>query len=91
MLDNCIFYKKVEFGVNRYTFCHVTQQNVYSETAGDYVLNTLLVAALVCLFVCLSVLQFSRKRLEIRSSYFAHKLPMYLSRSLLILVLISQC
>ena len=29
MLDNGIFYKKVEFGVNRYTSCHVTQQNVY--------------------------------------------------------------
>ena len=50
-----------------------------------------LFASLVCLFVCLSVLQFSRKRLEIRSSYFACKLHMYISRSLLILVLISQC
>ena len=29
MLDNGIFYKIVEFGVNRYTSCHVTQQNVY--------------------------------------------------------------
>ena len=45
----------------------------------------------VCLFVCLFVLQFSRKRLEIRSSYFACKLHRYISRSLLILVLISQC
>ena len=68
-----------------------SKDDYHLVTAGDYVLNTLLVASLVCLFVCLSVLQFSRKRLEIRSSYLTHKLPMYLLRSLLILVLISQC
>ena len=53
-----------------------SKDDYHSETAGDYVLNTLLVVSLVCLFVCLSVLQFSRKRLDIRSRNFASKLHM---------------
>ena len=28
MIDNGIFYKNIEFLVNRWTSCHVTQQNV---------------------------------------------------------------
>ena len=72
-----------------------SKDDSHSETAGDYVLDTLLVVSLVCLsfclFVCLSVLQFFRKRLDIRSRNFACEFYMYYLRSLLILVLISQC
>ena len=32
-----------------------SKDDSHSETAGDYVLNTLLVCLFVCLFVCLSV------------------------------------
>ena len=32
-----------------------SKDDYHLEIAGDYVLNTLLVASLVCLFVCLSV------------------------------------
>ena len=54
-----------------------SKDDYHLETAGDYVLNTLLVVCLfVCLFVCLSVLQFFRKRLDIRSRNFASKLHM---------------
>ena len=28
MIDNGIFYKNCEFGVNRCTYCHMTQQNI---------------------------------------------------------------
>ena len=81
-----------EFLLSTYNISTDQSKDDYNlETAGDYVLNTLLVVSLVCLFVCLSVLQFSRKQLDIRSRNFASKLHMYISRSLLILVLISQC
>ena len=57
-----------------------SKDDYHLVTAGDYVLNTLLVVSLVCLsfclFVCLSVLQFFRKRLDIRSRNFACKLHM---------------
>ena len=52
-----------------------SKDDYHLEMAGDYVLNTLLVL-FVCLFVCLSVLQFFRKRLDIRSRNFASKLHM---------------
>ena len=52
-----------------------SKDDYHLVTAGDYVLNTLLVL-FVCLFVCLSVLQFFRKRLDIRSRNFASKLHM---------------
>ena len=64
-----------------------SKDDYHLVTAGDYVLNTIL----VCLFVCLSVLQFFRKRLDIRSRNFACEFYRYYVRSLLILVLISQC
>ena len=53
-----------------------SKDDYHLVTAGDYVLNTLLVCLFVCLFVCLSVLQFFRKRLDIRSRNFASKLHM---------------
>ena len=56
-----------------------SKDDSHLETAGDYVLNTLLVLSVclfVCLFVCLSVLQFFWKLLDILSRNFASKLHM---------------
>ena len=82
-----------------------SKDDYHLVTAGDYVLNTLLVivasprlglatyslfASLVYLFVLLSVSRLTQKRLRLGLRNFACCLLMCLSRSLLILVLISE-